>query len=319
VRVRTLDASFPHPTPEALAEADAVLAAVPASETVVIDGLAYGALPAVIPPHQGRLRLVALVHHPLWLETGLDAARSEGLRRGETRALASARRIVVTSPATGQLLRDQGIPAHRIRVVVPGVDPAPAATGSTSPGVRLLCVATVTPRKGHDLLLEALAGLAHLPWSLRCVGSLDRDREWCAKILGRRSELGLEGRVKFTGALGDAELEREYRQSDAFVLATRFEGYGMVVAEALARGLPIVATRTGALPELVPPRAGVLVPPGEPRALAHTLAVLIGDGALRQRLAAGSRRAGLRLPTWDQAARTFAAACLPREPVLIHG
>lgn len=309
VQLGMLDASFPQPNPKALTQAQAALAAIPDGETVVVDGLAYGTLSEIVPLHQGRLRLVALVHHPLWLETGIDAPRAEALRRDELRALAAARRIIVTSPGTGRLLQAQGLSAQRIRVVTPGVDPAPLARSPTDPCTRLLCVATLTPRKGHDLLLEALAALTPLPWHLTCVGSLDRDPAWSAEVQRRCRALGLEGRVRFTGVLSDTELERRYAEAGLFVLPTRFEGYGMVVAEALVRGLPILATRTGALTELVPPGAGILVPPGEGGALAQALATLLGDAGLRRRLGTGSRAAGAVLPDWEQTAQSFADTC----------
>ena len=319
VEHRALDGSFPFPSRKALERAAGLLSGIPDRETVVVDGLAFGALPEVAESHGQHLGLIALVHHPLWLETGLDPRRAESLRVSETRALARARRVIVTSPATARLLQDHGVPADRIRVVTPGVDPAPAATGSAGPDLQLLCVATLTPRKGHDVLLRALAPLAPLPWHLHCVGSLDRDRHWAAELLRLRRDLGLDERVSFTGALGQAELDQRYVQSDLFVLPTRFEGYGMVVAEALARGLPLVVTRTGALPDLVTPRAGILVPPEEPAALGDALGRLIANAGLRQQLAAGSRAAGLRLPTWTDAAREFAAACRQIQGGDVHG
>jgi glycosyltransferase involved in cell wall biosynthesis len=189
------------------------------------------------------------------------------------------------------------------------VDRSPAATGSPGPDTRLLCVATLTPRKGHDLLLRALAVLTELPWHLRCVGSLDRDTQWSGEMRRLARDLGLDGRVTFTGELDDGQLEQEYRRTDLFVLPTRFEGYGMVAAEALAHGLPIIATRAGALPELIPPQAGILVSPEDPEALRVALARLMADTASRRRLAAGSRTVGLRLPTWSDSAKAFAAAC----------
>jgi glycosyltransferase involved in cell wall biosynthesis len=309
VEHRTLDPSFPQPTREALDRAQGLLAGIPDQETVVVDGLAYGAMPDCAESHGRRLHLIALVHHPLWLETGLEQTRAESLRRGEVRALAQARRIITTSPATARLLQGQGLATGRIRVVMPGVDRAPAAAGSSGPGLRLLCVATLTPRKGHDVLLRALAPLAEHPWHLDCVGSLDRPPPWADRIRRLRRDLGLEGRVTFRGALPDAELEGRYRQADLFVLPTRFEGYGMVAAEALARGLPVLATRTGALPDLVGPEAGILVPPDDPQTLGEALARLLVDPGLRRRLAAGARAVGSRLPTWTDAARAFAAAC----------
>ena len=315
VEHRPLDGSFPAPTPAALGQAEAVLASIPDQALVVIDGLAFGALPELAQAQRDRLRLVALVHHPLAAETGLPAGRAEALRDTETRALAQPRLILVTSGATARLLRDYGVPDARIRVAEPGTDPAPAALGSPDHRLRLLCVGALVPRKGHDLLLRALAGLRDRPWHLDCVGCPDRDPAWAHGLLRLRDALGLAERVTFAGVLSDLDLGRRYAQADLFVLATRFEGYGMAFAEALARGLPILATRAGAAAETVPSEAGILVPPDDLAALSAALRQVLGDAGLRRGLAAGSRSAGLRLPTWPQAAAAFAAAC---EEVL-HG
>jgi glycosyltransferase involved in cell wall biosynthesis len=207
------------------------------------------------------------------------------------------------------------VPDARIRVAEPGTDPAPAALGSPDHRLRLLCVGALVPRKGHDLLLRALAGLRDRPWHLDCVGCPDRDPAWAHGLLRLRDALDLTERVTFAGVLSDLDLGRRYAQADLFVLATRFEGYGMAFAEALARGLPILATRAGAAAETVPSEAGILVPPDDLAALSAALRQVLGDAGLRRGLAAGSRSAGLRLPTWPQAAAAFAAAC---EEVL-HG
>lgn len=274
-----------------------------------MDGLAFGALPDLAQAQGQRLRLLPLVHHPLALESGLTPARAETLRRCETRALAQARLVLVTSKSTAALLMGYEIPAERVRVVEPGTDPAPAAKGSGSGPIRLLCVAALSPRKGHDLLLIALSGLNDIPWQLDCVGSLDRNPVWAESMIQMSERLGIAGRVRFLGAIGDQELERRYAQSDIFVLPSRFEGYGMVFAEALAHGLPILAARAGAVGEVVPPDAGILVPPEDPVALRLALSKLLIDSALRRRLAAGAWAAGQRLPTWPQAIRAFSAAC----------
>ncbi len=275
---------------------------------MLVDGLAYGALPELAEAEGGRLRLVALVHHPLALETGLAPERAASLRDAEVRALAQARLILVTSPFTATLLGDWGVSPGRLRVVEPGTDPAPIAQGSGSGPLRLLCVASLTPRKGHDLLLQALAGLRDRSWHLDCVGSLDRDPAWAQGLIRRRDELGLAGRVSLLGALGDEELAGRYEAADLFVLPSRFEGYGMVFAEALARGLPILASRAGAVGATVPPEAGLLVPADDSAALGQALGRLMADPALRRRLAQGARAAGLGLPTWRDAVAAFAAA-----------
>ncbi len=275
---------------------------------MLVDGLAFGALPELAEAEGRRLRLVALVHHPLALETGLAPERAAALRDAEVRALAQARLILVTSRFTATLLIGWGVPPGRLRVVEPGTDPAPIAQGSGSGPLRLLCVASLTPRKGHDLLLHALAGLRDRSWHLDCVGSLDRDPAWAQGLIRLRDELGLGGRVSLLGTLSDEDLAGRYGAADLFVLPSRFEGYGMVFAEALARGLPILASRAGAVGATVPPEAGLLVPADDPAALGQALRRLMADPALRRRLARGARAAGLGLPTWRDAVATFAAA-----------
>lgn len=302
VRTERLDDSFPEPTADALADADRRLAIIPDGDLVIIDGLAFGLLGDVAALHARRLRLIALVHHPLALETGIFAARAEALRMSESRALAVARRVVVTSAATADILiRDYGVPKERIRVVEPGTDPAPLAAGSDESVLNLLCVAATTPRKGHDILLRALAPLVDRPWRLDCVGSLTRCTRTSIALRCLSERLGLSDRVNFAGAVDEPRLDVFYHRADLFVLPTRFEGYGMVLTEALARGLPIVSTGIGPIPNLVPADAGLLVEPDDPAALEVALARVLDDAGLRRNLAAGARSARARLGGWDAA------------------
>jgi glycosyltransferase involved in cell wall biosynthesis len=308
VRVHSLDPSFPMPTPAAVAGAARVLDTIDDGALVVIDGLALGAMPRIVAPHRDRLRLVALVHHPLALETGLSPSRAERLRASETAALHQVRRVIVTSPFTARLLGDFGVASDRIRVVLPGTDPAPVAPGSTGGPVEMLCVGAVTPRKGQMQLIDALATLTHLHWRLSLVGSLERSPVTAAALRARITRHGLDGRVRLLGAVPDDVVDAWYAAADLFVLPSLFEGYGMAYAEALARGLPVLGTRGGAIPETVPPDAGILVEPGEPRVLAEALARLLTDAELRRRLRAGALRARARLSRWDSTAAGFAAA-----------
>lgn len=306
VEHRPLDARFPHPPPSALAEADALLGQIPEDTLAVVDGLAFGAMPGPAARHGRRLRLVALVHHPLAEETGLPPGLAERFRASERAALRWATGIVVTSPATASLLDGYGVQAGRVAVVAPGTDPRPAATGAVNGWLNLLCVGSITHRKGYDVLLRALATLRGHTWRLDCVGSLDRDPAEAERLRLLRDALGLRSQVYFTGALDAAALAERYRAADLFVLATRFEGYGMVFAEALAHGLPIVSTTAGAVPDTVPAAAGILVHPEDPQALASALMRLMSDATLRRRIAAHARAAGQALPDWGHAARSFA-------------
>lgn len=306
VRVETLDARFPFPPADALEDAARRLAALPDDGLVVVDGLAMGAMPELVERERDRLRLVALVHHPLGAETGLAPAVAGRLVESERRALASARVVVGTSAATAEAVHTLGVERDRLAVVQPGTDAAELSRGSGGPDVQMLSVATLTPRKGHAVLFAALGALPLDGWRLDCVGSADRDSETAARLTRQVAEQGLGGRVRFLGELDDAALERRYQGADLFVLATLYEGYGMAVGEALARGLPIVSTRTGAMSEIVPPDAGVLVEPGDADALRAALDPLLVDRSVRERYAEGARRAARRLPTWDDASRAMA-------------
>lgn len=318
VEVHELDDSFPRPTGAALAHAACVLAAVRDGACVLVDGLAFGAMPANIEREAARLRLVALVHLPLGADVALDRETAARLAAGERRALAAAALVVVTGMATLSMLADSAIPRDRIVVVEPGTDmplaprharevrTRPQASGD--PPVRLLSVATLNPGKGHEILLQALATLDHRDWHLTCAGSLTRHPATVDRVRAAIRRLNLDDRVSLRGELDAASLADCYDNADLFVLATLRETYGMAVAEALAYGLPVVGTTTGAIAGLVGNDAGLLVPPGDADALAGALARVVGDDALRARLADGAHRARCRLRSWEQAVEEMAAA-----------
>ncbi len=299
--VRLLDAGFPFPTRGALAEASAVFASFADGALVMIDGLALGAMPQVLAAHAARLTLVGLVHHPLALESGLAPEVAEQLRRSEQAALHWVRHVIVTSAFTRDTLASYGVAPERISVVEPGTDAAPMAQGGSQDSCELLCVANIVPRKGHDVLIEALSTVAELPWRLTCVGNTQRSPETAAALHHRVGAAGLGARVRILGELGGFELQQCFVAADLFVLPTRHEGFGMAVAEALAHGLPVLATRTGAIPDLVLPGAGMIVPPEDPQALRDALAYLLTDRKALASLAEGARAKRLLLPRWPQA------------------
>jgi glycosyltransferase involved in cell wall biosynthesis len=185
-------------------------------------------------------------------------------------------------------------------VAEPGVDAAGLARG-TAAGDALLCVAAVTPDKGHDVLLDALATATDLSWRCACVGSLDRDPAFADGVRRRARDRGLGDRVQFPGPRTGPALDRAYAAADLLVLASHAETYGMVVTEALARGLPVIAAEVGGVTEALGrgndgARPGLLVPAGDAAALGAALRAWLGDADLRGRLrrAARERRASLR-------------------------
>jgi len=308
VNVHELDPGFPHPSADALDEAGRVFERIPSGRPVVIDGLALGGMAALAERFASRLRLIALIHHPLALETGLEPATAERLRRCERRGLAAACRVITTSSRTALALAEHGTSPEHISVVCPGTDPAPLARGTGDHRANLLCVATLTPRKDHALLFSALAVLRDRAWRLNCVGSTVRAPGTADSLRCQIDASGLRDRILLAGEVSDTALSTFYEEADVFVLASQYEGYGMVLSEALARGLPIVATRAGAIPETVPADAGLLVPAGDRGALTAALGRIMDDHRLRARLAQGARRARRRLPSWPESVEQFAAA-----------
>lgn len=278
------------------------LSGVPDGSVVVLDGLVACAAPEVVGPAAARLRLAVLVHLPLADETGLTPAQAAELDARERATLRAAAAVLATSATTARRLVDHhGLAPARVHVAAPGADRASLASG-TECGRRLLSVAALTPRKGHDVLIAALAEVADLPWECVCVGAGDPERF---------DRLG--GRVRFVGPRVGADLDASYAAADLLVLASHAETYGMVVTEALARGIPVLATAVGGVPEALghaPGRSGAvpgfLVPPGDPAALAAALRRWLGEPDTRARLRAAARARRDTLDGWDATARAVA-------------
>ncbi len=299
--------SFPRPPLEVRAAARRAIAALAGERPIVIDGLAFGVLAAEAQALAGQCRLVALVHHPLALETGLNAAEAAVFAAGERAALDCARHVIVTSPATARLLAlDYAVVPERLSIVRPGIDRVAVQRRSCPTMINLLAVGSVVPRKGYDVLVKALAELHDLSWHLTIAGDRTRSIETAQALDSDIARLGLRSRITFTGAVAPERLALLYAAADLFVLPSRFEGYGMAYAEAIAHGVPVIGTRAGAVPDTVPAGAGVLIAPDDAAALSAVLRELIGDAARRGRLAAGAREAAKAYPSWEDSAKSFA-------------
>ena len=307
VAVSELPGRFPDADDCARKAVDGLLATLPDAATVVVDGLVLGGLPESFSRHAHRLRLLALIHHPLADESGIDAALASRLLDRETLAVARVRRVITTSDFTANRLRELGIHCNQVDVIEPGCSPAPLARGSHDDTPTLLCVAALTPRKAQHVLLDALSRIAGRRWRCRLVGPVGLDPAYAAEIDRQRRTLGLADRVELAGAIDAEALDAAYQAADLFVLPSRYEGYGMVVNEAIAYGLPIVTTTGGALADTLPADAGMTIPPGDGAALAQALQRLLDDDALRQSLTRGARRARQRLEGWEPGIQRFMA------------
>lgn len=299
VRERHVAGSWPYPDSNALAGLADAIAAVPDEGVVLVDGLVASAARDVLVPATRQLRLVVLVHLPLRLP-------------GEGAVLAAARAVITTSGwGRNQLIGWYPLAPQAVHVAEPGADRAARASG-TPGGGELLCVAPVSSHKGHDLLLSALAAVRDLPWRCRCVGSLERNPAFVEQVRRQVVSNGLAGRVTFCGTRTGAELAHAYATADVLVHASRGETYGMVITEALARALPVLATEVGGVPEALGDtpagKAGRLVAPDEAGGLAAALRRWLTDERWRARLREAAAHRRQTLPAWKETAHRIADA-----------
>jgi glycosyltransferase involved in cell wall biosynthesis len=306
VRVHAVPGSWPRPDGATHAALAGIVRGIPDGAVVLLDGLVASTAVEALVPQASRLRLVPLVHMPLGQGAGGEDARAR-----EGAVLSAAAAVVTTSAWARRLLMGlYSLPGDRVHVAEPGVDAADLAPGTASGGA-LLCVAAVVPGKAHDVLLDALATLIDLSWRCLCVGSLERDPPLGDDLRRRALNEGLDGRVSFPGARTGADLDRSYVAADLLVLASRAETYGMVVTEALAHGLPVVAAGVGGVPEALGHvaggvRPGLLVPPDDPAALSTALRAWLGDAELRRRLRRAARERRTALSGWSTTASEVA-------------
>jgi glycosyltransferase involved in cell wall biosynthesis len=298
-----------HPLADAHAEAAAGrgLETLTPETIAVIDGLA---LPAFA-PHLAAItgRAIGLIHHPTALETGFSEADRADLRALECRLMPRLKTVIATSPETASRLEKEfGVAPSRLRIVTPGTDPAPRSVGSGGPGTAILAVGALIPRKGHDVLLRALAPLFDLDFSLTIAGEATSAPTHAASLRDLAAALGIAAKVTFAGEVDDPTLDRLWQGADLFALATHWEGYGMAVAEALARGLPVAVCTGGAAAAEIPENAGVFAAPGDHEQLSKALRRLIFDADLRRLMAENAWRGGQRLPGWDKQITAFAQA-----------
>ncbi|WP_336318082.1 glycosyltransferase family 4 protein [Streptomyces lavendofoliae] len=335
VHEHVVPGDWPRPRASASGALARILAEAPDGALVLLDGLVACAVPDVVVPEADRLRLAVLVHLPLGDETGLPRDRATVLDAAERRTLRAVAAVVATSHwSAARLVEHHGLAPGRVHVAAPGADIGPLAPGgATPPGAprdasqgtggdpRLLCVASVTPRKGQYELVEALADVAGLPWSCSLVGGLGQDPRYVDRVRRLITRHGLDDRVHLAGPRGGPALNAAYAGADLLVLASHAETYGMAVTEALARGVPVLATAVGGLPEAVGHAPdggvpGVLVPPEDPVALAGALRHWLSEPGERRRAKVAARRRRTALAGWETTARSLARALdrLRREP-----
>ncbi len=294
--------SFPDPEPRHVAASIQMLVALPASQPVIVDGLALGAMPPAA-LDQVAAPIIAMVHHPLGLETSLDPARAEALIRNETEVLQRVAHVIVPSSHIAQTLTDMfGVARERITVARPGFVRPATQRSPVSPPL-ILSVGLLVPRKGHDVLIDALSQVADLPWQSEIVGRF-QDTAYSAALQGQIEQVGLNERIRLAGEVDGPALQAAFGRASVFALATRYEGYGMVLSEAMMHGLPVVSCAVGAVPGTVG-TAAHLVPPDDRKAFAAALRALLDDPDVMAQSAQASLAQAASLPSWHDTASHF--------------
>jgi glycosyltransferase involved in cell wall biosynthesis len=292
VQVVELGGRLPDPDQAAIYAARTAWASLPADSVKLIDGLALPAF-AGLPLHH----VTALIHHPASFETGVPEETTQRLHATEATMFRDLPRLVVTSDQTAdRMTREFGVPSDRISVIIPGIDDLPRCHGSAEPACQILSVGALIPRKGHDVLLQALGRLFDLDWELTIAGPADRDSEYADGLRALAGDLDIARRVRFAGDVTEAL----WANADLFALTSYFEGYGVAIAEALRRGLPVAVTNAGAVPTLVGPEAGVVCAPGDVEQLSKAMRRLIFDSPLRHDMAEVAWQSGQSLPSWNE-------------------
>ena len=298
-----LPESFPDPSAADMAATVDALRAVSPRQPIILDGLVFGAidpdgLAAVDAP------IIAMIHHPLGLETGLTPQRAAFLLANETAALKHVAQVIVPSPETARVLRnDFDADPAKITIAPPGFDRPAVARNPVDPPL-ILSVGLLAPRKGHDVLLDALADMVDVPWQAQIVGK-EYDARYANALSRQAGRLGIENRVAFLGEVGPAQLAERFNAASVFALATRYEGYGMVLSEAMMFGLPVVSCSVGAVPTTVGD-AAILVPPDDPLQFSLALRSVLEGTDTASRLSALSKAKADTLPQWRDTAQIFA-------------
>ena len=277
-------------------------------DVVVVDALAR----IVCAPHLDRwceaCPVVAMVHE-LPSAAAPSPATATRDRELEERLL-RVDRLIAVSDHGSSILQERGVPAGRIRVVPPGFDRLSSANVDADPAlyhgalVRTLCVAQWIPRKGILDLVRAWTVRERPGATLRLVGETDADPAYAASVRSAIADTP-GASITVSGPVDDSALGTAYATADLFVLPSRYEGYGIVYAEALAHGLPVIACDVGPVPGLAGAEAATLVPPGDIGALSGALDLLLGDPALRSRMSTAARRRADHLPRWEDTVAAF--------------
>ena len=262
--------------------------------------------------------IVATIHHPISVDMAAALAEAKSWLKSFRVAIFYSflimqgvvsrrmdRVVTVSKTSAEDAIRAFKLRQDRVRIVHNGID-----TGifrrldhvEKEPNSLVIVGKTEDKKKGVHLLLKAVQLLKDdVDVKVKVVGKQDADDGYRRKLV---QELGIGDRVTFTGHVGADKLAQLYSSAEIAVTASLYEGFGLPAAEAMACGTPVIATRAGALPEIVGEHGtGILIPPADPPALAAAIKRLLADRPLRQRMGDAARKRIEESFSWEGAAR----------------
>ena len=275
-------------------------------DPVIIDSLAFGPLFPLIREHAKKHPVIAIMHLPLSINPDLSHGEQTRLAKEEKKAMDHAHRIIVTSHYAAREILSTGAGVSKIRVIMPGVDTETVSRKRVYPEIpeKFLCVGSYLPNKGHKILLKALSLIPEKSWKLDCYGEMPQP-VYFKELTKLVNDFSLDRKVSLHGPATGRALNEAYLLADVLIHPSSFETYGMVPAEALAHGLPVLTSTGGALRETVPDSMGRFFDPGNENGLYQIITRLTDDKSDYKKLCRNAAKYYLQANKWKKSIDEF--------------
>jgi len=308
VEVYRLGDDFPFPSEDSLNHCHKVIKSIPSAEPIIIDSLAFGTIPSILKEVSATNPIVALIHLPLSMDPNYSAYQRTLFTSPEMEAFSLATKFVVSSEYTFEILLNLGIEAHKINLIIPGIDHFPQKKNYPEKPAKLLSIANLCRSKDHAILVRALTALKDKDWVLHCYGNLDMDRDCLADFQAMIRKNSLQKKILVHATISGKELSDAYLDADLFVHPSDFEIYGMALAEALAHGIPVIASTGGGICKTVPAKMGQFFKPSDVYGLQSILEELFENPDVYKKLYTQALTFAKNAQTWEKSADLFEEA-----------
>jgi glycosyltransferase involved in cell wall biosynthesis len=305
IKLHPLPGDFPYPSVDHRNYCMYITQLIPIGEPIIIDSIVFGIIPEILKELSIKNPIIGLIHLLYTVNPNYSIHERESLAISEKESCNYTSAMVATSFFTQQLLLKLRVNRNIISVILPGVDNYPRKTNYAVTPTKLLCVSNYTTGKGYLTLIKALTLLKDKDWEINCYGNQEFDPEYVRQIKSKIDENGLENRIHIHSAIKDKELSDAYLNADLLVHPSNFETYGMVLTEALAHGLPVVASTGGGIKETVPEKMGFFFTPGDANSLKSVLTDLMDNPKIYKPLCREASHYYKQQNNWENSISSF--------------